>query len=412
MTRRPAGYIRRSSVDARNPGAFSESAQRDAITALAVIDGHPAESIVWYRDWGISGGKNDRPDYQRLRTDVQAGTVSHVYALNLSRIGRSLGELIAFEALCRQHDCALVLARDPVNTGSASGRMLYAVLAAIAQMMRELAEEAQAATLEERRERGDVLGHPNFGMVMVWDGERHIEERDTEVDIEPLRRAYDEAGSVAGAVRLLNEWGIPSRRGKVWHLSAYRRALAYHWPGLLESAPRSQANGKSSMVLSKLLKCHCGTVLTPNQARGQYYCHRARTVADHGKGAIKEAKVLDWVKAEADRLSIPYEVVLLADERDSERAKLLDRLERLSEQHEMGTLPTERLRERTAAIQFDLDRLDDAEKAAAIPDKVAWDDWTVEAINAVLRALWETVELGADLMPVRAIWTVPQWRAS
>jgi DNA invertase Pin-like site-specific DNA recombinase len=101
MTRKPAGYIRRGSVDAKNPGAFSESAQRDAITALATIDNHPAESIVWYRDWGISGGKDGRPDYQRLRADVQAGTVSHVSALNLSRIGRSLSELIAFESLCR-----------------------------------------------------------------------------------------------------------------------------------------------------------------------------------------------------------------------------------------------------------------------------------------------------------------------
>ena len=249
--------------------------------------------------------------------DIQAGKVSHVYALNLSRIGRSLPELVAFEALCRHHDTALRPREGPrEHDHGHRARMLYAILASIAQFMRELAEEAQAATLEERRERKDVLGYPNYGMRLVWSGERFAEERDPAIDVDVLRTAFLDAGSAAGAVRLLNERGIPSRRGKSWGLSAFRRALAYHFPDLLTASPRSR--GQRQVVAWSFRRSSaapCGGTLTPNAARGQYYCHRSRTHTGHGKAAIKEAKLLPWVREQAARLRIPVEMVTLADER-------------------------------------------------------------------------------------------------
>jgi hypothetical protein len=52
----------------------------------------------------------------------------------------------------------------------------------------------------------------------------------------------------------------------------------------------------------------------------------------------------------------------------------------------------------------------------AVPERVPaeappldW-DWSVEAINTWLRAAFEYVELGDDLLPVRAEWLVPEWR--
>ena len=43
MKRRPAGYLRRSSADAKSPGAFSRTTQEDAVRALATIDGHASD---------------------------------------------------------------------------------------------------------------------------------------------------------------------------------------------------------------------------------------------------------------------------------------------------------------------------------------------------------------------------------
>jgi hypothetical protein len=45
-----------------------------------------------------------------------------------------------------------------------------------------------------------------------------------------------------------------------------------------------------------------------------------------------------------------------------------------------------------------------------VPQSIEWDVWSPDTINAVLRAMWEYVELDQNLMPVRAEWTVPEWR--
>jgi hypothetical protein len=75
-----------------------------------------------------------------------------------------------------------------------------------------------------------------------------------------------------------------------------------------------------------------------------------------------------------------------------------------------GTIKTKSERNvRLAAIDDALDALDAARIVVTVPDAV---DWTQPpaTINVVLRALWERVELGPDLMPVRFVWTVPEWR--
>ena len=407
MKRRPAGYLRRSSADAKSPGAFSRTTQEDAVRALATIDGH-ASDLELYVDWGLSGGKLDRPDYQRLRGDIVAGAISHVYALNLSRIGRSLSELIAFADLCRDHDTALVLAKDPVNTTTASGRMLYSILGSVAQFTRELAAEGQAAALQERLERGDKLGRAHYGMKLAEDAEgRVIEVRDESVDLEPIRRAYDDAGTVLGAVRRLNERGIVGPRGGTWHVTPLRRVLGFHWPELLDRQRRGP-NGKSMMVLKDLLVCHCGHKMTANQARGQFYCYAARGDAkSHGKAHIKEAYLLPWVADEAGRLVDEYPEVDIEDDGPTYD----DRDQRAALEAMRGTVAD-------ATIDAALSDLDAARAAHGgrarrpelLPPPVDWERWTAENINRVLRTQFRYIELGPDLLPIRAEWVDPAWR--
>jgi hypothetical protein len=310
--------------------------------------------------------------------------------------------------------------------------MLYAILASVAQFVRDLATEGQQANLDLRRDRGDKMGQANYGMRLVArryvddDGHERVridEERDPDVDIEPLRQALLDAGEsgVMGAVRLLNEQGVRAPRGKIWYQSAYRRALNYHFPGLITETARSRPNRKSSMLLTGLLKCHCGQTLTPNQARGQFYCYRSRMDPEghagrrrgkgRRKGSVKEALLLPWVREEAARMRIPYEQVRLAAERDTERDKLHDRLEKLSRQHEMGVLTDEQLSERVADIRVGLDRLEAAAAAVLVMPDIDWEGWSTEAINRNLRGQFEYIQLDDKLRPVRAKWTMPEWRA-
>lgn len=44
-----------------------------------------------------------------------------------------------------------------------------------------------------------------------------------------------------------------------------------------------------------------------------------------------------------------------------------------------------------------------------VPPTLDW-EWSVEAINNWLRAAFAYIELGSDMVPVRAEWNVPEWR--
>ena len=46
----------------------------------------------------------------------------------------------------------------------------------------------------------------------------------------------------------------------------------------------------------------------------------------------------------------------------------------------------------------------------AVPPTLDW-SWSTGTVNEWLRAAFEYIELGPDLMPVRAEWNVPEWRA-
>jgi hypothetical protein len=67
---------------------------------------------------------------------------------------------------------------------------------------------------------------------------------------------------------------------------------------------------------------------------------------------------------------------------------------------------------RLAPVYEALERLDreaSAELLITIPG-IDW-AWPASRLNPVLRALWNRIDLGPDLRPASADWTVPEWRA-
>lgn len=406
MKRRPAAYIRRSSADAKNPGQFSREAQEDAVRRMAAADGDP--DVELFTDWGVSGGRSDRAEYVRLKAAIREGRVSRVYALNMSRIGRSLRELLDFVDLCREQDVSLRLDRDHLDTSTPSGRLAFHVLASVAQFVRELAAESASAALEDRRERGDVLGRPHYGFTLALVDGRYQEVPDPERPVQRVLDALDDAGSVAGAVRLLNERGVPPPMGGArWHLSAARRVIDHAAPGRLSSFRRAHPRTHLPTLLAGILRCHCGATMTPNPARGQLYCHRARIVKDHGKAAIAERLILPWIKDEAARYRPPARYVDMGGaDAGSERAALEAQRDRLRTQHRLGIIDDDELAAGWADVRQALDVLDaqEAVNVLELPDAIDWEHDRPEAVNGVLRALWRYVELDTNMQPVRADW--------
>ncbi|HEY8869649.1 MAG TPA: recombinase family protein [Candidatus Limnocylindrales bacterium] len=417
MNTYPAAYLRRSFVDADSPGDISRETQRAAVRSLAERDGHNG-NIVEYDDWGISADvakAGKRIAYTRLLADMEAGRVSAVYAFDVDRLYRDPRDLIRLQDAAQRHGVRIVTTTGPLPIGEEDDPTTegFAFMQAIfGRMELRKAKKRARAAREVRRARGDRFGHPPFGYRHVRD-ERGAIVRvpDPSQPVAAVLDAYRAEGSILGACRRLERDGIPAPKGgKRWATSLVTRIIEREAPGLLPRRTITGMRTPTNALLAQLVSCpFCGKMLTPNTHKGQYYCSNGpRDRATHPRYVVREVDLLPWIKTEAARLRAP-ERVQMAEDVSGRRAAVEARLARVHELYIVGDIDVERHEREKREARAEIEHLETVATIIDVP-KLDW-TWPAPKVNAVLRALWTRVDLGPDLRPVRAEWTVPEWRA-
>ncbi len=406
-----AAYIRRSSVSGDNPGDASREAQLAAVRRLC------GDDVTVYADWGISGRKDDRPEYVKLKAAIEAGQVASVCAYSLSRLGRNARELLAFIELCQKADVPVRTSVESIDTSTAMGRAMLTVMAAFAQLEVEQGMERSAAARQARQARHDAAGvvmpgsNPAYGYMNVTTDGITTVVRDPDEPTEPIVDAFRKAGSVLGACRILRDSGLKAPRGgDDWATSLVTRILEREAPELLPARTTRGQRTPSRAMFSGLLRCpFCDRLLTPNTHRGQYYCANGpRDRARHPRYTVREVDVLPWIEAEADRLDIPAEAVVL-EGIEARQDAITARLERAHELFIGGDIDRARYDIEKARANAELDGLAGQASMAAIAPVIDWDA-PADVINAALRSMWSEVNLDEHLRPIVASWIVPEWR--
>jgi DNA invertase Pin-like site-specific DNA recombinase len=417
--KQPVAYLRKSKVSSDRH--VSWDVQEAEIRAMAARAGD-SEALVFLSDWGRSGrGEKTRlrPEYLRLRAMIEADEVSVLYAYSLSRLARSLGEYANLAELCQAHGVRVRLAKEgEFDYSSASGRFTVGILALLAQMEAELAQERARDTIALRRARGDHIGSAGYGKRLV----RGQLRDDPKQDVAVVEAAYREAQSFGGAAKLLNEAGHRSKQGRAWSQTAVARTLRREAPSAVERPVERGVAQRSSFALSRLLRCPCGNVMTGRSTSHttkygsygpyvSYQCYRGRYDPTHQRPyMVSERDILEWVQAEAARLAIKDADALSVDEGAVEHGRLLDRRQRIIDNYEDGLIDKLERDRKLAAIGEEAERLTVATMLVDIPQQVDW-SWPTARLNAVLRGMWRSIELGPDLRPIRAEWILPEWRA-
>lgn len=398
-------YLRKSSVRDMATDMSPETQERE-VRALAKRHGDTDLTIL--ADWDISGRgqfTKKRAGYQQLLAAIDSGQCSAVYSYSLSRLGRSVHELTGLFERCKAQGVSVRLVADSVDTSTASGVAFAGMLAVFAQFEADVTSERMRAMFETKRARGERVGTvKTYG------------EKDGE-DVDAVLAAVDEAGSFSGGARLLNERGIrprTSRRG--WWASSvqtvYERAKGTSRPF---RGPKAIG---PDFILAKLLKCPtCGTLLTgladrdgrKQGPRIRYAC-RQGSVLPHPRMSVTETRILGAIKDEAERLMTPDEYEAGSDE-SGQRLELENRRARVLDMYESSDIDRDEYRRRVSAIDATVAKLDSHRVLTAIPG-LDW-TWPPRQINAVLRALFESIELDPlTFEPTRFEWTVPEWRAA
>ena len=117
-------------------------------------------TIVHVFDDQISGAKSrdQRPGYDALLRAIHRRDVDMVAAFAVDRLGRSLGDLVAFLSDIQARGCDLYLHQQCVDTSTPSGRMLFQMLSVFAEFERAIITTRINAGLDRARSKGVRLG--------------------------------------------------------------------------------------------------------------------------------------------------------------------------------------------------------------------------------------------------------------
>lgn len=105
-----------------------------------------------------SGAAPSRPALEQALSSLEFGDTLVVWKLD--RLGRSLSHLIGLVAQMEDRGVALRSLSEAIDTSTASGRLLFHVMGALAEFERALISERTRAGMAAARARGAVIGRP------------------------------------------------------------------------------------------------------------------------------------------------------------------------------------------------------------------------------------------------------------
>ena len=150
---RAALYARVSTVNGQHP-EMQLAEMRDYATCRGW------ETVDEYVDEGVSGSKESRPELNRLMADARRRQFDIVLVWKIDRFGRSLKHLVNALADLDAYGVAFASLKDNLDLSTPSGRLMFGIIAAMAEFERSLIQERVKAGLSHARRIGKRLGRP------------------------------------------------------------------------------------------------------------------------------------------------------------------------------------------------------------------------------------------------------------
>ncbi len=113
-----------------------------------------------YVDVGISGSKEHRPELDRLLADAHRRRCDAVAVWRFDRFARSVSHLLRALETFKALGIEFVSLSEQVDTSTPTGKMVFTVLGAVAELERSLIAERVRAGLRNARAKGKRLGRP------------------------------------------------------------------------------------------------------------------------------------------------------------------------------------------------------------------------------------------------------------
>lgn len=216
-------YVRVSTTGQAEDGV-SLDAQAAKIAAYCSL--HDGELVATYTDAGLSGSRADnRPALQEAIDHVcKIGGCLVVYSL--SRLARSTKDTIEIAERLSRADADLVSLSEKIDTTTAAGKMVFRLLAVMAEFERDLISERTTTAMQHKKAKGERVGAIPVGYVLAADGVTLVPDDNQQEAIELIRQLREMGLSMRAIADELTRRGVPTKQGgNQWKHSTVQRIL-------------------------------------------------------------------------------------------------------------------------------------------------------------------------------------------
>lgn len=223
MMKTAVAYIRVSTDDQVSEGV-SLDAQEAKIKAWCLLNDYSLVNI--FVDAGLSGGRADnRPGLQSaINAACKDGSALVVYSL--SRLARSTKDTIAIGERLDKAGGDLISLTEKIDTSSASGKMIFRLMAVLAEFERDQVAERTKMAMQHKKSQGERVGTIPFGFDLASDGVTltpNAVEQETIAIINQLRVRGLSLRAIASELELNKR---PTKKGgSKWNHTSVQRIL-------------------------------------------------------------------------------------------------------------------------------------------------------------------------------------------
>ncbi|HUU59808.1 MAG TPA: recombinase family protein [Phycisphaerae bacterium] len=153
MTMRAAIYARVSTADQHSEMQLSELREH--------ADRRGWKIVGEYVDEGISGTKSSRPQLDKLMADARRRKFDLVCVWRFDRFARSTQHLLSALEEFRNLGVNFVSLNEAIDTSTPLGKMVFTVVAAVAELERTIIVERVKAGMARAKANGKRIGRPN-----------------------------------------------------------------------------------------------------------------------------------------------------------------------------------------------------------------------------------------------------------
>ena len=170
-----------------------------------------------YADFGLTGTRENRPEFQRMLADCRAGKIDVILVKSISRFARNTITLLETVRELKALGIGVIFEEQNMNTLSGDGELMLSILASIFQEESRSVSENCKWRIRKKFEQGMPTGLRMYGYEVVK-GIFTVVPEEAEVIRRIFRMDLDGMGRVK-IMKTLNSAGIPAPEGGRWNPS-------------------------------------------------------------------------------------------------------------------------------------------------------------------------------------------------